>query len=256
MEPLTVVGICTYHDAVQRWARTLRAHYDGPCVLALVNTPAGIRTAIGRKFRCKVIDLDLNPDPWAEPPPGRYCRVWGLLAQLCADTVRTPFVMRTDVWDVVFQADPRIPLDPPPTGVLVSRERVRLADDAQNTRWCGRFARADWEVVNGGLLCGPTQAVEVVARVLSRVPFGTEVDQSELTILTNTLPSSFTSRSGYLECLYNSLNSEGHVSNGTFVSRTTGEPWCVVHGNGSTKPTLDAVHPITLADKAKVGLER
>ncbi len=246
MNELTVLGVCTYGPGVRRWLRTLRAHFDGPCQLHLVNGSEGTRRALTAEFGCAVFDVRADPDYWADPPPGRYCRAWSRVADACLDHVSTPLVLRTDVWDVVFQSDPRAWLRPPPEAVLLAPEGVTLGDDPQNARWVGAWGPRIpcARVFNGGMICGPTAAVGAVARVLAGCPFGTVVDQAELTVLANLLPGAFGTRPGFLACLYNEMARSGAVRAGRFVDRGTGTPWCVVHGNGSTKDQLDTLYPL------------
>ena len=74
---LTVIGICTYQPAVARWLHTLRAHFDGPCRLYLVNAPEPLGNILAQKFDCTVVPVRAAPDYWTEPSPGRFCRTWG-----------------------------------------------------------------------------------------------------------------------------------------------------------------------------------
>ncbi len=251
MSELTVVGICTYNPAVQRWLRTLRVHFDGPCRLYLVNSPKELQSVLAQKFHCDVIDVQVTPDYWAAPSPGRFCRVWGCLADACLEHISTSFVLRTDVWDVVFQGDPRLHLNPPPNKILVASESVSLNEDNSNRGWLGSWHRIipHGSVVNGGMICGRTTDVAVVAKILDRNPFGTAFDQSELIILRNIFDEQFEYRSGFMETIYKTLQVSGAVEQGLFVNRSTGKPWCIVHGNGSTKPLLDSHYPITEADR-------
>jgi hypothetical protein len=250
MNELTVIGVCTYHPGVQRWLRTLRSHFDGPCHVYLVNAPASDGDTLARRYHCRVVNVTATPHYWVNPPPGRFCRVWECVADACAHEVGTPFVLRTDVWDVVFQSDPRIHLLPTSEKILVARESVLLTDDAQNQRWVGPWypaIRGGW-VVNGGMICGPTASVGAVARLIAVNPFRTEVDQSELIVLTNTLRDAFEYRPGFMECLYNTFSQHGCITQGRFVDRNSLEPWCVVHGNGTTKSLLDSIYPILPVD--------
>ena len=48
MSALTVLGVCTYGPGVQRWLRTLRTHFDGPCQVYLVNEGEATRDAPSR----------------------------------------------------------------------------------------------------------------------------------------------------------------------------------------------------------------
>jgi hypothetical protein len=250
MNSLTVMGVCTYSPAVQRWLRTLRVHFDGPCQLYLVNASDAIQTALGRKYGCEVIDIQMTSDYWAAPPPGRFCHTWSCIADACLNRIRTQLVLRTDVWDVVFQGDPRDALNSPPGRVLVSAENVTLASDSQNRRWVGQWHAQipGGPVFNGGLICGERVAVAAVARIISKNVFGTEVDQSELVILTNMFRNSFEYRAGFMECLYDTLRASGDVVDGRFVDRMTRRPWTVVHGNGSTKTLINSFYPLVESD--------
>jgi hypothetical protein len=252
MGTLTVCGICTYHAAAQRWLRTLRTYYDGPCRLYLVNSADHIRNYLSSKFRCDVVGIQANPDYWAPESPGRYCRMWGCLSDLCREQISTPFVLRTDVWDVVFQGDPRDHLDPAPSKILFASESVALNDDSQNKRWLGPWSRLvpDGVVVNGGMICGTTSSISVLAKLIACNPFGTAYDQSELTLLQNVFNELFEYRPGFMETIYNTFHTRGAIEEGVFVDRLTRRRWCVIHGNGSTKHVLDEHCPITDSDRA------
>jgi hypothetical protein len=90
MNDLTVLGICTYHPAIHRWLRSLRTHFDGPCQLHLVNGAISVREGLAQLYGCEVIDVPAKPDFWADPPPGRFCRMWAYLASVCLERVLTP----------------------------------------------------------------------------------------------------------------------------------------------------------------------
>jgi hypothetical protein len=212
----------------------------------LTNPPDGVADSLKSTYGIEVVHVIAGPDYWRRKKVGTFCAQWRCIQEACQDRIKTGFVLRTDVWDVVFQDDPRKHVNPDSENVAVCFEGVRLAEERLNRKWIGPWGRlfGDGQVVNGGLICAPVRTLALLARLIHRAPLGTQFDQSELSLLVNALPTSFSYRPGFLECLYPGFDSRGIVSNATFCDRATLRPWCVVHANGPSKKLLDTLHPL------------
>jgi hypothetical protein len=247
MGPLTVVGVCSMHPAVHRWLGTLRRHFDGRCLVFLTNPPPGTVETLAARHRADVIPVTVDPDFWAPRPRAGLCGQWEFLRDACTRYAPDGHVLRTDVWDVVFQDDPRKYVDFASPRMAISLEGFRLDSEAINRAWTARWAHqfAGSAVVNGGLVCGPARSLAVLAAVVARCPFDTPIDQSELSLLAAAFPAAFEHRRGFLECLYGTFDREGAVADGKVVFRESGQPWCVVHANvGRSKVLLDQLYPV------------
>jgi hypothetical protein len=247
MTPLTVVGMCSFAPAVHRWLRTLRAHFDGPCLLYLTDPPAGVPAELAARYGVTVVPA-LNASHFWEPAAtGMYCGQWECLLDACTKRVRQGLVLRTDVWDVVFQDDPRkfVATDEP--RILIAREGPAIADEEDNRAWVrdwvGLFGSAP--VVNSGLVCGPVRSLAVLAGLMRKAPLGTWIDQSEFELIVSAFGPAFEYRPGFLECMYQTFAARGEVRDGRVCDRETGRPWCVVHGNGAhVKELFDKLYPV------------
>lgn len=135
MVPLTVVGICSYHPAVHRWFATLREHFDGPCLLYLTDPEEGLSEQLAKRYGATVIPVQVEADFWAKKHTGMFCGQWRYVLDACTARVTDGFVLRTDVWDVVFQDDPRRHIDPSSRKIAVCREGWRIADLPMNRVW-------------------------------------------------------------------------------------------------------------------------
>jgi hypothetical protein len=253
MGPLTVFGACTMRPAVHRWLGTLRRHFDGRCLLVLTHTAddetdlGRIADDLSRRYGVEVRTATIEPGFWYPKPTGGVCGQWGMLHDACLRLDPAGHVLRTDVWDVVFQDDPRKYIDFGSSKIAVSPEGFRLGEEPINrgwtARWAQQFAAAD--VVNGGLVCGPVRSVAVLGAIVARCPLDTPVDQSELSLLSAAFPGAFEYRRGFLECMYGRFDAEGQIVDGKIGFRDTGRPWCVAHANGGdAKQLLDRLYPM------------
>jgi hypothetical protein len=240
MTPLTVVGICSYHPAVHRWFATLREHFDGPCLLYLTNPTPDLSEQLAERYQATVIPTQVPPDFWKPKPVGTLCEQWRYLHNACVARAGEGHTLRTDVWDVVFQDDPRRYIDPASPKIIASWEGPRIADQPTNRVWIRRWSALfdDAAVVNGGMICGPRRALAVLAALVSRAALRTRVDQSELELIAAAFPDSFEHRPLFLECLYQAFDQRGVVDGGRICDRQTRQPWCVVHANGAWRQTL------------------
>jgi len=238
--PLTVVGICSYRPAVHRWLGTLREHFDGPCVLYLTDAEPGVGEKLGKAYKANVIDTKTHPGFWEQRPVGSFCDVWQCILDACMNRVAEGFVLRTDVWDIVFQDDPRRYIQPGLKKILVSYEGTLIQEEEANRIWVGEWAKffGDCQVINGGMICADRKALALLAGLISKVPLGTTMDQSELELIAGAFPESFAYVPGFMECTYRQFARSGTVIDGRVCDRKSGKPWCVVHGNGPTQKEM------------------
>jgi hypothetical protein len=187
-----------------------------------------------------VIPTQVGLGFWKPKTVGTFCKLWPYLQDACLLRVREGFVLRTDVWDVVFQDDPRRYIDLASNKIVASWEGLRIADEPTNRGWVKHWLSffGDAPVVNGGMICGPRRALAVVAALLSQAALGTRVDQAELELLAAAFPESFEHRPLFLECMYQAFDQRGVVESGRICDRQTRKPWCVVHANGAWHETL------------------
>jgi hypothetical protein len=290
MSDLTIVGVCSYAPAVHRWLSTLREHFDGRCLLYLTEPSTGVADELKKHYAIEVVHVIVKPDYWKPKPVGTLCSQWHCIEEACTNRIKSGLVLRSDVWDVVFQADPRKYLQGKCDKIIVCHEGARLADEPCNRAWIRNWGElfGNGPVVNGGMICAPTASLAVLARIIKQAPLGTRIDQSELSLIVAALPAAFEYRPGFLECLYPaaarhpsltpraspaasprewkgesgkdtdkpptseeswltprvSVTGRAIVIDGKFCDRATGQPWCVVHGNGPAKRMLDEIYPM------------
>lgn len=248
MVPLTVVGICSEHPSVHRWFAMLREHFDGPCVLYLTNPTEGLSEQLAARYGATVIPVQVEADFWAAKPTGTLCGQWRYLHDACTARVTEGFVLRTDVWDVVFQDDPRRYIDPASRKIAVCHEGWRIREQTTNRAWVKEWLPlfGGAPVVNSGTICGPHKSLAVLAALVTKATLGTRIDQSELELIAAAFPDAFEHRPLFLECLYPAFDQRGVLEGGRVCDRETRKPWCVVHGNGPRhKQLFDGLFPLS-----------
>src|SRR5688572_21668550 len=127
MVDMTVIGVCSYAPPVHRWLRTLRDHFDGRCILYLTEPPAGVASALRSKYGVEVLSVNDSAHYWERKTRGFYCAQWRCVLDACRNRIRGGLVLRTDVWDVAFQDDPRKYVTADCSKILVSHENIAIA---------------------------------------------------------------------------------------------------------------------------------
>lgn len=198
-----------------------------------------------KRYGIDVVHVIAGPDYWQPKNVGTLCPQWHCIEEACSQRIKTGLVLRTDVWDVVFQDDPRKYIDDNADKIVVCHEGVRLADEPCNRAWIRAWGSllGNGPAINSGLICAPAASLAVLARIIKQAPLGTRIDQSEVSLIAAALPGAFEYRPGFLETLFPN-SGRSIVIDGKFCDRDSGKPWCVVHGNGPAKQTLDEIYPV------------
>jgi hypothetical protein len=247
MVELTVVGVCSYAPAVHRWLRTMRAHFDGRCLLYLTDPPEEVAEALKSLYGIEVISVSNAAHFWDRRARGMYTGQWKCVLDACTKHVNRGLILRTDVWDVVFQDDPRKYLEADCAKILVAHEGVNIGAEGSNRAWVGPWLNLFGEapVINSGMVCGLPRSLAVLAALLLKAPLGTRIDQADFELIANAFDHAFEYRPGFLECMYRTYFARGTVLADKICDRESGRPWCVVHGNGGrVKQLFDCLYPI------------
>lgn len=248
MPDLTVVGICSYHPAVHRWLGTLREHFDGPCLLYLTNPDAATAEGLMKRYGITVVGSRVPADFWKRKPAGGLCGQWACILDACRNRIPAGgYILRTDVWDVAFQDDPRKYLDTLHGRIAVCKEGVTIGEERINANWVRGWLPLvrGAEVINGGMVSGPRESVAVLAGLIAKCPLGSAIDQTELGLIASAFPDSFVHVPFFLECMYQGYDRRGAVVDGRVCDRETGVPWCTVHANGAWHTKLfDELFPV------------
>src|SRR4051812_6257732 len=110
------------HPAVHRWLGSLRRHFDGWGVLYFTNFPPDAAALLAARYGVEVVPVTVDGDFWKPKTRASLCGQWAFLKDACTRLAPTGHVSRTDVWDVVFQDDPRKYVDFTIPKVVVSLE--------------------------------------------------------------------------------------------------------------------------------------
>ena len=216
-----IVIACTYDDRLLRYLTTMREHYDGHCKLFLLDQHNTAPTNIGELFD---IDATIIYERW------NRTNKWLLLRNYCLSH-RPEFVLFTDVYDVVFQEDPRKyfidrnNIYVASEGVVTEKPNVRL----DSSPWMDELLSV--QSINSGVIGGAWYPISIIANCIGNNIFNSPTNKFELRHLFPIM-SSFLVADEIIHTVDNKYNDSGCIINNQFCDKISKKPFCVVHSNG------------------------
>lgn len=131
-EDFIVMGVCSYDTRAVRWLDTLRAHYDGRAILVMTSDyPAGLAEAYDVDIRRVFVS-----EGFWHNRVGLGCYQWQHIQPVAAEFPET-YILRTDVFDVGFQDDPRNYVERDQEWIYIEQEGML---NRENDYMCGWFS--------------------------------------------------------------------------------------------------------------------
>jgi GT2 family glycosyltransferase len=242
-EDFIVMGVCSYDTRAVRWLDTLRAHYDGRAILVLTSDyPAGLADAYDVDIRRVIV-----PDGFWHNRIGLGCYQWQYIQPVAVEFPET-YILRTDVFDVVFQDDPRNYVAGDREWIYIEQEGMLNRD---NDYMCGWFSINpdvnpviyQQPVYNAGAICARGKHLADIAAFISQRRGRTYADQTELAIYMHDHGEAFTSVPLFFGHFGDMLGKMQIADGRYFVNKKNREKYCVCHANGKTTHYLDSVYP-------------
>lgn len=242
-EDFIVMGVCSYDTRAVRWLDTLRAHYDGRAILVMTSDyPPELSEAYDVEVRRVAVDDDF----W-QNRVGLACEQWKFIYTFAAEFPDT-YILRTDVFDVVFQDDPRKYVDGEQDWIYIQQEGMLNKDNEYMMAWFsinpdlnpGVF---NSPVYNSGVICGRGKDLIPLAHFIWHRKAGTYIDQSELAVYIKENPEKFSSAPLFFGHFGDMLEKMQIADERYFVNKENREKYCVCHANGKTTHYLDSVYP-------------
>lgn len=268
MKNFLISGVCSYSKAVIRYLETLRKYYDDKVVLILTDHEEKVELLKSRYG----IDCRFSHEPrefWKHDKDGDgtyLCKQWKYIKQI-SEEFKDHYILRTDVWDVIFQDNPVDYINQYADKCYVSLEGI---DNIKNRFQMSWYANSPYfpllatnqqllnlPVINSGLLCCKSDLMAEFADEIINNKYGTKLDQTELNISimcreyynrSKEIQNFFSYSDGFLESMVYMMHVKGTIKNGFIVSKDTNNKWCVVHENSNPKTVLEQLYP---SDKYK-----
>jgi len=240
-----VMGVCSYDPRAVRWLDTLRAHYDGRVILVMTSDyPAELAAAYDVEIRRVNVDAGF----WRNRV-GLGCYQWRYIQPVAAEFPDT-YILRTDVFDVVFQDDPRKYVDDDQDWIYVEQERMRNCDNEYMRGWFSinpDVAPAVFQqpVYNVGVICARGRQLADIAAFIGQRRGRTYADQTELALYMYAHPDDFRSVPLFFSHFADMLARMQIANARYFVNKENRRKYCVCHANGKTTHYLDSIYPPT-----------
>ena len=242
-EDFIVMGVCSYDTRAVRWLDSLRLHYDGRVILVMTSDyPAELSNAYDVEIRSVTV-----PEGFWRNRVGLGCFQWQYI-QPVAEQFPETYILRTDVFDVVFQDDPRNYVRADADWIYVEQEGMLNKDNEYMMGWFSINPDVDpavyrQPVYNVGVICARGKQLADIADFIGNRRGRTYADQTELAIYMHARSESFTS-APFFYCHFADMLEQMQIADGRlFVNKKSRQRYCVCHANGKTTRYLDRVYP-------------
>jgi len=242
-EDFLVMGVCSYDTRTVRWLETLRTHYDGRVLLVMTSDyPAGLEAAYDVEVRRVSV-----ADGFWENRVGLGCYQWQYIQPVAAEFTDT-YILRTDVFDVIFQDDPRKYVDDSRDCIYIEQEGMLNRDNDYMMGWFSinpdvNPAVFQQPVYNVGVICARGRQLADIAAFIGQRRGRTYADQTELALYMYARPEAFKSVPLFFSHFADMLPQMQIADARYFVNKENRQKYCVCHANGKTTPYLDSLYP-------------
>jgi len=237
------MGVCSYDTRTVRWLETLRTHYDGRVILVMTSDyPDGLEAAYEVEIRRVSVDAGF----W-ENRVGLGCYQWQYIQPVAAE-FPDAHILRTDVFDVIFQDDPRKYVDYGQDWIYIEQEGMLNRDNEYMMGWFSispdvEPAVFQQPVYNVGVICARGRQLADIAAFIGQRRGRTYADQTELAIYMRAHPDAFCSVPLFFSHFADMLAQIQIADARYFVNKENRQKYCVCHANGKTTHYLDSLYP-------------
>ncbi|MCP3951067.1 MAG: glycosyltransferase [Desulfobacterales bacterium] len=238
-----VMGVCSYDPRAVRWLDTLRAHYDGKVILVMTSD---YPDDLAGTYDVEIRRVDVPEGFWRNRV-GLGCYQWQYI-QPVAEEFPDTYILRTDVFDVVFQDDPRNFVDEDQDWIYIQPEGMLNRENEYMMGWfsINRDAPAavyEQPVFNIGVICARGRRLADIAAYIGQRQGRTYADQTELAMYMHHHPEAFKSVPYFFGHFADMLVEMQIADARYFVNKENRRKYCVCHGNGKTTHYLDSIYP-------------
>lgn len=241
---MIIVTVASYSTSWLRYFITLRQFYDGK-VITFLTSPIDndYKIKLEKLLNIEIVCVTVDASFYLNTGKGMNCQRWGYLKEVC---LKNPdeFIIFTDHWDVIWQADPR--------DYIKEYSKIHIADEnwknKENAIQMGWFSvsskvnRAfieDKPVYNCGTVGGLGSKLIELCDVIVNLKYDTYIDQTEMCAFVYDNPDKFMVTPNLFMTL---IKNEGQVVKGEFSDKNNNR-WCCVHANGDSKQLLEPLYP-------------
>jgi len=232
-----VLGVTSYDLSVIRWLHTLREVYDGKVILFMTSREDLVEP-LSRLYNVEIRYRTVTNGFWN----WKNFNQWQFVLEVALEYPEST-ILRTDVFDVFFQADPRPFVDEPET-IYVAEEGAINSECPINDPWVKYSpylpeiaALGYWErpVLNAGLVVAKGRQLASLARYQLDNPLQAMTDQPSFNLWFCEQTEKVKYVPGFMECFWKQflIHKRGELINGTIIDRELKTPWAVVHANGA-----------------------
>lgn len=242
-EDFIVMGVCSYDTRAVRWLDTLRAHYDGRVILIMTSD---YPSEVSKEYDVEMRRVTVKENFW-QNCVGLACGQWKYIQSIAEEFSET-YILRTDVFDVVFQDDPRKYVHVDKEWVYVEQEGMLNKDNEYMMSWFSINPNLNPEiynrpVYNSGVICARGRDLVPLANFIWHRKGNTYIDQSELAIYIEANQDKFNSVPMFFGHFADMLANMQIADGRFFINKETRQKYCVCHANGKTTRYLDSVYP-------------
>ncbi len=254
-----VVGVASDHENTVKWYENLRKVYSGKVILYLTFSDESYEypsDEIKNSLNLEIVHKEVDENFWANKAGGLN-QQWKFIKE-CCDNNPNSFILRTDVWDVIFQKNPAISIaeqilklkDCNPFFAAVEPYTNEECDKMLGWYRCSnRISEFNFigslKMINSGVVAANAKLLSKISEAIINREYNTWNDQSELNVILKLKPNienmKFVDFSKEFLCLSgNEVQSNGSVilcgnsAIGNYMPS-------VVHANGDTKETIKSI---------------
>jgi mRNA-degrading endonuclease HigB of HigAB toxin-antitoxin module len=230
----TVLIVCSYSEFLERYLASLRKYYTGECNLFLCNASKiknSLILDIKNKYNIIIHEIP-NDIKWL-----KHCEQWRLIEEFCKNY--DGFILRTDVFDVIFQSNPFNLIDVESDKFYVGSEGVHGPHRGHTISWVPNDLKKvvmNKPLINSGCIASHSSNMLVLSKLIQCNFFQLESeDQAYVDMIHKAFSSSFIVDNK----LFFNISANKYTINNSILYDEHGNVPCVVHACGAHKKAIE-----------------
>lgn len=243
---LIILGITSKGgEKTERWVKTLRSFYDGKIVLVLTSDPDKVEY-FKNKYNIEVLNRQEDDSFWGHSENGLALGRWKYIKEV-SHKYYNHFILVTDVWDVIWQDDPRKYIsDIKKSSFYLSYEGMLNKQNYYMVNWViyskylqkirdlGYF---DFPTFCCGSVLSYAEGMEELSDYILKNDLNCYTDQALLSCFLLEKRKEFVYIPNFMESLADHFK-EGKIKDNKILGKED-IIWCMVHANGNTKNIIE-----------------